>query len=526
MLGPLEALVDGTPVALGGRRQRAILALLLAHANETVPVERLVDGVWDEAPPETALNLVQGYVSQLRKVLGRGAIATRGGGYALTVAGPDLDLNRFEQQVNAATEERAAGNPARSSAELAAALALWRGPALSDLADLPAIRPIAARLDELRLTALERRIEADLDCGRAAEAAAELEALIADHPLRERPRALRMLALYRAGRQAEALEAYRAARTELVEELGIEPGAELQELERAILRQDPALDPPADSQPVPPEAPQRIVLSAALATGALPLLAQLGGALAQDASHELVLAATVSSSAELDAVTGQLRELSAPLTAAGVAVRTGGFTSVAPGSDLSRLAREQEVDLLLVDAPDGLLEDVRILSLLDDAPCDVAVVVGTRQPRQGPVLVPFSGFEHDWAAVELGAWLARSLDCRLRLAGPSSGPSGRDASRMLANASLALQRALGVQADPVIVEPTPAALVSVARESGLVVVGLTERWRREGLGRARTALATSAGVTTLLVRRGLRPGGLAPRSGDTRFTWTIAAGHP
>jgi hypothetical protein len=177
--------------------------------------------------------------------------------------------------------------------------------------------------------------------------------------------------------------------------------------------------------------------------------------------------------------------------------------------------------VLLVDAPAGLLEDARVLALLDDAPCDVAVLVGGGPPGEGPILFPFSGLEHDWAAVELGAWLARALDRRLLLAGPSTGPSGRDASRLLASASLALQRALGVQADPLIVEPSPAALAAAARDAGVVVVGLTERWRREGLGSARTALATSPAVT-LLVRRGLRPGGLAPRAGETRFTWTIA----
>ena len=164
-----------------------------------------------------------------------------------------------------------------------------------------------------------------------------------------------------------------------------------------------------------------------------------------------------------------------------------------------------------------------MIALLEHAPCDVAVLVGDRRLGAGPVLVPFSGAEHDWAAVELGAWLARSLERPLRLAGASTGASGRDASRLLASASLALQRALGVRAEPVIVEPSPEALVAAAADAGVVVVGLTERWQRDGLGRARTALATHPGAPTLLVRRGLRPGGLAGRAGDTRFTWTIAA---
>jgi DNA-binding SARP family transcriptional activator len=527
ILGPLEVLVAGEPVALGGPRQRAVLAILLAQANEAVPSQRLVDGVWDESPPETAINLVQGYVSQLRKTLGRETIATRGNGYSLAVAPDDLDLSRFERLAHEATAARTAGDPAGCSQRLEEALGLWRGPALSDLADLPAVRPIAARLDELRLAALERRLEADIDCGRATEAAAELEVLIAEHPLRERLRALRMMALYRAGRQADALEAYRDARRALVDEVGIEPGEDLQALESAILRQDSSLVAPEPERPDQdlPGTPRRTVLSAALATAALPGLADIGAALARGTDHELVLVATVSSSEFLAETSERVRELSTSLAADEVVVRVGVFTSVAPGTDVSRLAADHDVDIVLVDAPDGLLEDPRVLALLEDAPCDVAVVVGSGTAGAGPVLVPFSGFDHDWAAVELGAWLATSLERPLRLAGPSTGPSGRDASRMLASASLALQRALGVEAEPAIVDPSPEALVAEAAGSGVVVVGLTERWRREGLGRARTALATAAGVPTLLVRRGLRPGGLAPRSGDTRFTWTIASGR-
>ena len=140
------------------------------------------------------------------------------------------------------------------------------------------------------------------------------------------------------------------------------------------------------------------------------------------------------------------------------------------------------------------------------------------------MLVPFAGAEHDWAAVELGAWLARARNAVLRLAGAAVGADGRDASRLLAHASIAVQRALGVPAEPLLIAPEPAALVDVARESGLVVVGLTERWRRDGLGQARTALATQPHAATVLVRRGVRPGGLAPRDSDTRYTWTIATG--
>jgi hypothetical protein len=329
-----------------------------------------------------------------------------------------------------------------------------------------------------------------------------------------------MLALYRSGRQAEALETFHQARTAMLEELGIEPSPELHELASAILRQDASLAPP-ERILAPAPAVRRTVLGAALTLAGAALLAAVGAPLARRNGGELVLAATVASATQLDAATHRLRAVAAPLEATGATVRVGAFTSVTPGTDLARMAADQDAELLLVDAPDGLLEDARLLALLDEAPCDVAVVVADGPLGSGPVLVPFSGLEHDWAAIELGAWLAQSLDRPLRLAGASTGAAGRDASRLLASASLALQRGLGVHADAVIVEPTPAALVAVAAAAGIVVVGLTERWRREGLGRARTALATAPG-TTLLVRRGLRPGGLAPRAGGTRFTWTIA----
>ena len=216
-----------------------------------------------------------------------------------------------------------------------------------------------------------------------------------------------------------------------------------------------------------------------------------------------------------------VNDVRARLVTEGVEARAAVFTSLAPGVDMARLAREHDVDLLLVDAPEGLLEDARVLGLLDQAPCDVGIVVGG-PPGDGPVVVPFAGAEHDWAAVELGAWLARTRATSLRLAGATTGADGRDASRLLAHASIAVQRALGVAAEPMLVEPHPEALVEAAREAGVVVVGLTDRWRREGLGRARTALATQTASPAVLVRRGVRPGGLAPRDSETRFTWTIA----
>ena len=238
LLGPLAAVQHDRLLALGGPKQRALLAVLLLHANDVVSTERLVDELWGESPPATVAKSIQVYVSRLRKELGPGRLVTRAPGYVLQLDPSELDVACFERLV---AEARRADS--RTAAEkLREALALWRGSPLADLAYEAFAQPEIARLAELRLAALEERLEADLATGRHAELVGELDALIAEHPLRERLRHQQMRALYRSGRQAEALEAYRRARTLLVDELGIEPGPELQRLERAILVQDASLD--------------------------------------------------------------------------------------------------------------------------------------------------------------------------------------------------------------------------------------------------------------------------------------------
>jgi DNA-binding SARP family transcriptional activator/tetratricopeptide (TPR) repeat protein len=236
ILGPLEVLADGHSVDLAGQKQRALLALLLVEANRSVSRERLIDALWEDEPTATAQKALQVYVSQLRKLLGKERLVTQPAGYLLR-AGPDeLDLERFRRL-------HAEGKPRE-------ALALWRGPPLAEFAQQRFARAEIARLEELRLACLEKRLEADLAASRHAEVAGELEALVEDHPLRERLRELQLLALYRSGRQAEALAAYQDARRVLVDELGIEPGKALRELQQAILRQDPSLEPaPAREEP-------------------------------------------------------------------------------------------------------------------------------------------------------------------------------------------------------------------------------------------------------------------------------------
>ncbi len=521
VLGPLEVLVDGRLATLAGPRQRAVLVCLLAAANKVVPASSLIDELWAGDPPETAANVLQSYVSQLRKTLGKDAIETRGRGYLARVDRQALDLLRFERSAHYGSTLLADGRSDEASQALREALGLWRGPALADLADEPAVAPIATRLDDLHVLALERLIEADLACGRHAAVATEAAELARAHPLRERPRWLHMLALYRGGRQADALEAYRQARTLLREELGIEPGQALQDLQRAILRHDPALEVGDTPRPPTPPATARTIIVAALGIASLDALVELAAPLARESRRELLLVETVADASEVGPVTTLLLPLRSRLLGDGIEARTAAFTSPVPGADLARLGKEQDADLMLVDAPEQLLEDGRVVSLLTHAPCDVGIVLGTASGTGG-IFVPFGGGKHDWAAVELGAWLARSTDGTLSLAGSLVGPDGRDASRLLASASLAVQRALGVPAEPLLVEPEPGALVAAASRFAVACVGLPDRWQRDGLGPTRTALAGRADGPTILVRRGIRPGGLAPRGAETRFTWTIA----
>jgi len=244
ILGPLEVLDEGRRIALGGPRQRAVLAILLLHRGDIVSVDRLIDLMWGEAAPATAIKTLQVYVSHLRRALGAGVVVTANGGYSLAVDADRVDALRFERLVREGRGALSAGEPERAAELLRSALGLWRGPVLGDLTYESFAQDGVARLDEARVAALEERIEADLRLGRHGELVGELEELVREHPLRERLRRQQMLVLYRSGRQADALESYRRARRTLVDELGIEPGRELRRLEQAILTQDPALDPP------------------------------------------------------------------------------------------------------------------------------------------------------------------------------------------------------------------------------------------------------------------------------------------
>jgi len=516
ILGPLEVWHEGRPVRLGGVKERALLVVLLLHANEPVSADHLIDELWGPHPPATARKSLQVRVAGLRRALGDDILLTRGGGYLIRLARDELDLHRYERMVGDAERALADGEPGAASAMLRDALSLWRGPALADFTYDSFAQPAIARLEELRLGALELRIDAELVLGLQARLIGELQELVAAHPLRERLRGQLMLALYRDGRQAEALDMYQRGRQQLVAGLGLEPGPALQKLQQAILRQEPSLETSA-------AAPQRSILVAPQDARRLDVLIILAESLAKRPPRELIVAQLISERADVTTAAALLNERRQGLLERGVAARAITFTSTAAGEDLVRIAMEQDVDLLLVDGCGDLNRSVVHAPLLALAPCDVAVYVGRDDPpREGPVLVLFGAGEHDWTAVEVGAWIAGASGATLRLAGPAQGAT-RDASRALATASLAVQRALGIAAEPVLLASAEAEVVAAADEAALVVIGLPRSWSREGLGRLRGALVERARPPALLVRRGLRPGGLAPRESLTQFTWTLGA---
>ena len=243
LLGPLEVVADdGSAVPVRGQRARTLLALLLLEPNHAVSTDRLVDGIWGETPPATAAAALQVHVHALRKALGRDRVVTRDPGYLVRVEDGELDADRFTDLLRAGEAALAKGDAGAAARELQEALELWRGQALADVAYEPFAQREAERLGELRLAGEEKRLEAELELGRHASVVGDLERLVAEHPLRERLRAHLMVALYRSGRQADALAAYKDARTRLVEDLGIEPAPALRELEQQILRQDPGLE--------------------------------------------------------------------------------------------------------------------------------------------------------------------------------------------------------------------------------------------------------------------------------------------
>ena len=426
LLGPLEVSERERLVALGGLKQRSLLAILLLHANELVSTDRLHAELWGDAAPVTAAKSIQVYVSRLRKELGADRLTTRAPGYVLHVDASEFDVARFQRL----REEARRAEPTAAARKLREALALWRGGALADLAYEPFAQIEIARLEELRLVALEERIDADLATGRDAELIGDLEALVAEHPLRERLRGQLMLALYRSARQAEALHAYQVARRELSDELGLEPSGELKRLEQAILQQDPALEPSA--RPLPAEqagAHGRAVLAFAAALDGLEALLGLAAPLAVASPQRELIVTAIVAPTNVGAATAALAERADELRVGGLATRIAAFSSPTPGADIARMVAQQGVDLVLASVGGAPLEgESRVI--LEQAPCDVALLLRAGGSlRAGPIVVPFGAAHHDWAALELGAWVARATSAPLRLIGAASDAAAERSRR-------------------------------------------------------------------------------------------------
>jgi YVTN family beta-propeller protein len=437
VLGPVEALLDGRPVALGAPKQRAVLAMLALRVGHTVSADRLAEGLWGEHPPSSAPKMVQLYVSHLRRLLGgNGAeIVTHGRGYELRLVDGDVDAVCFERLLDDACPREA--------------LALWRGDALADLADEPFAAAEIRRLDGLRLYANELAIDADIEAGRHDEVIGELEALVDEHPLREQLHARRMLALYRCGRQAEALAAYRDARAVLVEQVGVEPGGELRRLQEAILAQDPALDgrsapPPTQARPPPARPPPHRRRAVLVAAAALLLLA---GAAAFGISRVLeadgLPGIDENAVGVIDPDGGRITAQYPVGRAPGAVVAGGGSIWVANALDgtISRIPhkRNQVVAIDVGGAPHGLAFGAGSLWVADgDARSVAQIDPGTNKVQQridvgnAPSAVAFAG----------GAlWVASGVDGVLnrielgRRRGRRTIPLGSNPTAMAAGAN-------------------------------------------------------------------------------------------
>ena len=384
LLGPLAITVDGAPVELSGQKRRALLAALLLRAGEVVPRDHLIDAVWGEDPPDTARNTVQVYVSQLRKLLPEGLLETTQNGYRLAVDPSAVDVFEFERLLQVGRSALTVGDAASAADTLREALELWRGEALGDLPQSEVLR-----LEELRVSALEDRIDAELALGRHRQLVGELEQLVAEQPLRERARGQLMLALYRSDRQADALAVYQRARTTLVDELGIEPGESLRKLERAILEQDASLDVnPATARqlPTPPtpllgrgheletlatlareETTRLVTLTGIGGIGKTRLALELVRRMASEFKHGAAVAtlATVRDPALVTRAIFDALELP----------ETGGD----PDEQLASALRESELLLLVDNFEQVMPAAVNIARLLDAAP-KLTVIATSRAP--------------------------------------------------------------------------------------------------------------------------------------------------
>ena len=397
LLGVLAVTRDGRHVDLGGPKQRAALAVLALDTGHVVSTDRLIEGLWGSAPPPSALNTVQVYISRLRKALGEDVIELHRTGYRLCVASGELDLHRFERGWRGGVDAIEADHGDEAIQLISQALSEWHGDPLQEfLYDEFAATDIA-RLAEMRLHALEDLFEARLRAGRGADLVPELDPLVRANPTRERLRGALMLALYRAGRHADALSAYRDFREKLADQLGIDPSPALSQLERRILNHDPTLvpagasvaaDPAAAVNPVTALAMRRSLLVVDV-TDAVDWLADVALSLCGGApDHEIVATQLLPTqqAARLADVTGRLASLRARVSSSGGQIRVAAFTSSDPAADAARMAAQEDIELVLCDGRATLRGEASRAGVPDqliaDAPCDAGlVVVPVTRPR-------------------------------------------------------------------------------------------------------------------------------------------------
>jgi len=428
ILGALEVRDDGDRrIPLGAGKQRAVLAILLLHANQVVPTERLIDELWGGSPPGTARKAIQVYVTRLRKALGAERIRTQEPGYQLDLGSAALDLHDFQALVSEARKLREQGEDARAAERLRDALALWNGPPLADFTYEPFAQTEIPRLEEQRLEALEERIDADLAFGHGGDLVAELKALVARHPYRERLRGQLMLALYRDGRQADALAVYQETRKLLVEELGIEPGPALQRLEGAILRQEPALETVLEepaSAPLPRTRRRRRWMLAAAGAGLALVAGAVAIAVSRSSEPDFLTRVEENSIGVIDAQEGGIEaQVRLPGRPSAVAAG-GGFVWVASEEDgtVSRVDPELGVPVQTL-TPEGGVAGVaygggslwvsnpgeRTVSQITP---DTLQVIQTFPVGNGPSAVAFG---------EGGVWVVNTFDGALTKVDPTAG---------------------------------------------------------------------------------------------------------
>jgi DNA-binding SARP family transcriptional activator/ABC-type branched-subunit amino acid transport system substrate-binding protein/DNA-binding beta-propeller fold protein YncE len=457
VLGPLEVSEEGRLVDLGGPTQRALLAVLLLNASEVVSMDRLIDELWGDEPPATAVKSLRGHVSRLRRALNgaeNGRLETRGHGYVLHVRPGELDADRFRELLEDA-RRRVAGGDADGAAEtLNKALAMWRGPALADMARNRLARSEIAHLDELRFAAIEERIEADLARGRHAALVPELERLVVQHPLRERLRGQLMLALYRADRQAEALGVYQDGRRALAEDLGLEPSQGLRRLERQILEQDPAIAPPRAARRVAIAPRRRIVPIRAVAAG-LAVVAVAAAAvvlLVGDGDGDTAAALERAGAYVLDPGTGTL-QATIPLGRAPAQIVTGEGAVWALDADDRTISR--------IDPHDRA--NVRTFSTAS-TPTDVAAGAGALWVGNASRTSRFASFPTSVSRLDPESGV---VDATIPLPGGESGPYFHGGGQSQSKVAVSTDAVWAVNPDRTVSRIDPRTNRRVARIEGV-----------------------------------------------------------